>query len=119
MLMRNIFALIAFTIMPMLATAQTYFKDGTTWETRLCGTQSADNTVYNNTYAKLNGTETVDGHQVLKLFYYEEAKPEPQLYAYIRTDGEKVYFKPANAAKDTWYLMYDFGLKVEIGRAHV
>lgn len=30
MLMRNIFALIAFTIMPMLATAQTYFKDGTT-----------------------------------------------------------------------------------------
>lgn len=53
MLMRNIFLLIAFTIMPMLATAQTYFKDGTTWKTRLCGTQSADNTVYNNTYAKL------------------------------------------------------------------
>lgn len=111
MLMRNIFLLIAFTIMPMLATAQTYFKDGTTWKTRLCGTQSADNTVYNNTYAKLNGTETVDGRQALKLFYYEETKPEPQLYAYIRTDGDKVYFKPANAAKDTWYLMYDFGLK--------
>ena len=48
----------------------------------------------------------------MKLFYYEETKPEPQLYAYIRTDGDKVYFKPANAAKDTWYLMYDFGLKV-------
>ena len=110
--MRNIFLLIAFTIMPMLVTAQTYFKDGTTWKTRLCGTQSADNVVYYNTYAKLNGTETVDGHQALKLFYYEEAKPEPQLYAYIRTDGDKVYFKPANAAKDTWYLMYDFGLKV-------
>ena len=111
MLMRNIFLLIAFTIMPMLVTAQTYFKDGTTWKTRLCGTLSAYNTVYYNTYAKLNGTETVDGHQALKLFYYEETKPEPQLYAYIRTDGDKVYFKPANAAEDTWYLMYDFGLK--------
>lgn len=75
--MRNIFLLIAFTIMPMLVTAQTYFKDGTTWKTRLCGTLSAYNTVYYNTYAKLNGTETVDGHQALKLFYYEETKPEP------------------------------------------
>ena len=35
MLMRNIFLLIAFTIMPMLVTAQTYFKDGTTWKTVL------------------------------------------------------------------------------------
>ena len=110
-LMRNIFTLVAFTIMPMLATAQTYFKDGTTWTTRLGGTQSAY-TVYHNTYAKLNGTETIDGHQALKLFYYEEDNPEPQLYAYIRTEGDKVYFKPTNAAKDTWYLMYDFGLKV-------
>ncbi len=109
--MRNIFALIAFAIMPMLATAQTYFKDGTTWKTRLCGTQSGYNTVYYNTYAKLNGTETVDGYQALKLFYYEEEKPEPILYAYVRTDGDKVYFKPTNAATDTWYLMYDFGLK--------
>lgn len=53
MLMRNIFLLIAFTIMPMLVTAQTYFKDGTTWKTRLCETLSAYNTVYYNTYAKL------------------------------------------------------------------
>lgn len=111
-LMRNIFTLIAFAMMPMLATAQTYFKDGTTWKTRLGSTLSADNTIYYNTYAKLNGTETVDGYQALKLFYYEEAESEPQLYAYIRTDDDKVYFKPANAAKDTWYLMYDFGLKV-------
>lgn len=34
---------------------------------------------------------------------------------YIRTEGDKVYFKYASGENSDWYLMYDFGLNVGEG----
>lgn len=109
--MRYLILLFTFILMPVISSAQTYFKDGTNWKMRICGDppSESEEEVY------LNGTETVDGYEALKLFWVDEYNSHPGVYLYIRTDGDKVYFKPADFKDADWYLLYDFGLKVGEG----
>ncbi|HCD77737.1 MAG TPA: hypothetical protein DEQ27_05370 [Prevotella sp.] len=114
--MRNILTTITLAVLPMIAMGQTCFKDGTTWETLRCGIVSGDKEpVCETETASLNGMVDIDGYQALKMFCSDATSKKSEPYIYIRTDGDKVYFKPAGVDDAPWYLMYDFGLKVGDG----
>lgn len=116
--MRYLLTTVAMALMPlmsMVASTKQYFKDGTKWKTLLSGITSDENGPYTTSsysYVWLDGEETVDGYQALRMYCSDENESENNLYAYIRTDGDKVYFRPAGIADAPWYLMYDFGLNV-------
>lgn len=113
--MHNLITIITLFFIPMLASAQMYFKDGTTWQTRITGTHQYDNIIWSNTYATIDGTENVDNYQAMKMFCYDDDNITHKLYGYIRTDGDKVYIKPVNSTEKQWFLMYDFSLGVGEG----
>lgn len=113
--MRYLLTTVALAFMSTYSYAQQYFKDGTKWKTELSGINSDGNGPHitsSNSYVWLDGEETVDGYQAMKMYCSEENKSEKNLYAYIRTEGDKVFFLPAGIDGASWYLMYDFGLKV-------
>lgn len=116
--MRNLFTTIVFALLPMLAFAQSYFKDGTTWETTLSevGPGNGDNAQKESVCTvTLNGAERVDGYDALRMYQSDDRSPEPKLYAYVRCEGDKVMIKPCGVENAKWYLMYDFGLAVGEG----
>lgn len=43
--------------------------------------------------------------------YHDEPESKPVFIAYIKTEGEKVFFNQYEDSSPRWYLMYDFGLK--------
>ena len=53
------------------------------------------------------GDTIVNGENCLKLMYSAFGKA-PELYAILKTEGEKVFFKE-NKTSDKWLLLYDFG----------
>lgn len=93
--------------------AQSYFKEGMTWKTSFWGYTSGDPAPqYMVETVTLDGCETIDDYEALKMYEINNNTPsERNFNMYIRTDGDKVYFKLAS----NWYLMYDFGLKVGEG----
>lgn len=109
--LKKVSVLLAMAMLPVLAMAQSYFVDGTKWKTRTypCCSLDGDGSVYITT---LEGEETIDGYTALKMYSESEDDPSSRtLKAYIRTDGDKVYFRKANSEITEWRLMYDFGLK--------
>lgn len=99
----------------VLCPAQSCFKDGTTWKSSYWGYgHGSDVPVFIMETVTLDGTETLDGHEAMKMYStlaYGEVPDERVLVAYVRTDGDKIYFKLPKAENGEWYLMYDFGLQ--------
>ena len=106
--MRNFVATLLLAMVSVFASAQSYFKDGIVWKSALWATPESQ--VFTET-TYLDGTEKVDGYEAFKMYSYTEGNGEPELFAYIRTDGGKVYFKRSGAATADWLLAYDFGMK--------
>ena len=104
-------------IFPMTAASQSYInyiKNGTEWITKRHVYPCADHREFDY-YDKftLDGDTIVNGFNAMKL-YYSYNMTDPVLYAFIRTEGDKVYFKDSdrNPEAPDWYLMYDFGVKI-------
>jgi hypothetical protein len=94
--------------MPFMAHAYTnYFQDGMTWRSETSGTESPEMTMTTVT-TSLDGTATIDGVTALQMYETSSDAASRQLIAYVRTDGDLVYFKRIDS--DEWLLMYDFGL---------
>lgn len=50
----------------------------------------------------------------MPLVYYNESNnPEPRLECYLRTEGNKVFWRSPEPEHPDWYLLYDFDLKVD------
>lgn len=107
--MKRIFFTATMAILSVVAFGQTCFKDGTVWKTEAFN--DANPSEHLVEISKLEGTETVDGYEALKMYTEYENRPGSKYLAYyIRTDKDKVYFMPAEYDSKDWYLMYDFGM---------
>lgn len=99
---------------PTLMNAQTFFKEGTSWKTERWNSEF-DPKIHIQ-IVSLDGTETIDGYASMKMYSeYENDATSRKLVAYIRTDGDKVFFMNPETKSKAWYLMYDFGLKAGEG----
>lgn len=89
--------------------AENYFRPGTVWTVTVYNDAiPADYIVYNTILDEI----TFEGEKVLPFAYYSDENPEPKIERYLRTDGDKVYWRSTNPESPEWYLLYDFGLKV-------
>lgn len=111
------YLLLALSFVAQSVFAQSYFKEGTKWKTSYEGyAQESSEPTYMFEIDELDGHEIVDGYEAMKMYHTHSDKPsERELNLYIRTEGDKVYFKYASDGNSDWYLMYDFGLKVGEG----
>lgn len=94
------------------AEARNLFVPGTQWIRVTDYIGSA-----NPSYCRLVlGDEVViDGETVMPFYFLsldEEINPLSVPYVYIRTEGEKVYFRKLSSESSEWYLLYDFGLEI-------
>lgn len=93
----------------------TFFFKNMSWKTKVASTTDETVPTYVQT-ATLDCVEYVDGYRQMQLYCSSDADPDSyELAAYIRTDADKVYFRRPDSQNDTWYLMYDFGLKAGEG----
>ncbi len=97
-------------IFPLFGNAQVYFQEGMEWTVSVEGTQTPEG-VQRTQY--VSAQKCIDGENpVIGLFELNgHTDLEPQLRVYVKTEGDKVYFKFPDAESDEWYLMYNFGLK--------
>ena len=104
--------MLALMMFPMLAAAKNYFVEGMKWETLLTSMVNPYPT-YSLVYDVIDGEETVAGYTAMKLYEYEYDYGEDshKLKAYLRTEGDKVYFLNPQIDAEKWFLLYDFGLK--------
>lgn len=102
--------------LPFMASAYTnHIQDGMSWVIEVYGTQDSipEETIKT---IDINGAIDIDG--ITSLQMYETTNNDlstRQLIAYIRTEGDKVFFKRADAISEEWNLMYDFGLNIGDG----
>lgn len=104
----QIFAMLAMLCLSATA-AENYFRPGTVW-TIIIDTDviPSDHISYNTILDEI----TFEGEKVLPFAYYNDEDPEPKVERYLRTDGDKVYWRSTDPESPEWYLLYDFGLKV-------
>lgn len=120
--MKNfLLTLLAAICLSPVALAENYFKTGTTWTQYIL--KGSVGPEYKIKYYTLLDEITVDNQQVLPFVTYtEETKENPELYLYVRTEGERVYWRFTEQELTTWYMMYDFGLEagesVDISSPH-
>lgn len=112
---KNIVLILLSIITPILCVAQNYFIDGTEWITKVTGTHTPDSFT---TIERVSLKETPDSPYLeMYLFDNSEDNSEPQdeFIAYIKSDGDKVYFKLDDKETSEWYLYYDFSIQVGEG----
>ena len=114
--------IVCLAFIPMLVSAQSYFKEGTSWKTETSSIMAPGFELRFTIIDYIEGTEMVDGYEALKMYQYSDGigldgpvHEDVTLKGYVRTDGDKVYFKNTETEPGVWYLMYDFGLKVGEG----
>lgn len=108
--MKTLFFTALMSALPMLGFGQNPFAEGMTWRTKITGTSTPEPQSVVEV-ARLEGTENVDGVEAMRMYCWNEGmENSKKLTAYIRTDGDKVYFKPVSSDLKDWYLMYDFDL---------
>ncbi len=121
--MKCLISLLMATFLPMALGAENFFKEGTKWVV--------------HEYASIYPPELVNSRKVISLekyadgenkslgFYYSYTPDvettvfsEPQFFAYVKVEGNKVYFKPNRPNANEWLLLYDFDLKPGEGAYH-
>lgn len=104
LLIMAIFSMIVLTV----SAAENYFRPGTVWTVEVDNDAiPADYIIYNTILDEV----TFEGENVLPFAQYSDESPEPEILRYLRTDGDKVYWRSTNPDYPDWYLLYDFGLK--------
>lgn len=114
-MLRKTLGVLALALVSLQATAQSCFRDGMVWKSWISGTTDGLGTGRVEV-SVIDGVETVDGVTAMRLYVYDEGEESLRaLRAYIRTDGDRVYFRKPGSDSDKWLLMYDFGLKAGEG----
>ena len=93
----------------MLIFGQECFTNGTEWITKITTPGNPQTELIK--IEKLDGMVNIDGYDALKMYCEYESIPDSKtLLYYLRTEGDKVFFRLPDDDSGTWYLMYDFGL---------
>lgn len=112
--MKRLVISIAMAILPMLIFGQECFTNGTEWTTKITTPGYPQKDLIK--IEKLDGMVNIDGYDALKMYCEYESIPDSKtLLYYVRTEGDKVFFRLPDDDSGTWYLMYDFGLVVGEG----
>lgn len=93
---------------PFLMNGQNHFTDGMKWRTQVSGTHSPNPVV---SIEVVTIEKTVDDNCFNLYSFYEDKTSDKELIAVIKTENDKVFFKPERVKTDEWYLLYDFSLK--------
>lgn len=93
---------------PYLSFGQNYFKDGVRW---IMLESFLDNGVPKNGFSSTYLCKAPNDSLLSLYSYHDEPESKPVFIAYIKTEGEKVFFNQYEDSSPRWYLMYDFGLK--------
>lgn len=105
--MKKLLFLLVF-FLPFLASGENFMKEGMKWDVRTNGTHQPENAGFSYTTVSIDKAND-GGTELLGFYRTESGTPEPKLTGYMKTEGEKVFFRPLTADTD-WYLIYDFGL---------
>lgn len=112
--MKRLVMSIAMVVLPMLIFGQECFTNGTEWITKITTPGYPQKDLIK--IEKLDGMVNIDGYDALKMYCEYESIPDSKtLLYYVRTEGDKVFFRLPDDDSGTWYLMYDFGLVVGEG----
>lgn len=107
--MKRLVMSIAMVILPMLIFGQECFTNGTEWITKITTPGNPKKELIQ--IEKLDGMVNIDGYDALKMYCEYESIPDSKtLLYYVRTEGDKVFFRLPDDDSGAWYLMYDFGL---------
>lgn len=107
--MKRLVISIAMVVLPMLIFGQECFTNGTEWKTKITTPGNPQTELIK--IEKLDGMVNIDGYEALKMYCEYESIPDSKtLLYYVRTEGDKVFFRLPDDDSGTWYLMYDFGL---------
>lgn len=107
--MKRLVISIAMAVLPMLIFGQECFTNGTEWKTKITTPGNPKKELIQ--IEKLDGMVNIDGYDALKMYCeYENIPDSKTLLYYVRTEGDKVFFRLPDDDSGTWYLMYDFGL---------
>ena len=107
--MKRLVISIAMAVLPMLLFGQECFTNGTEWITKITTPGNPQTELIK--IEKLDGMVNIDGYNALKMYCEYESIPDSKtLLYYVRTEGDKVFFRLPDDDSGTWYLMYDFGL---------
>lgn len=107
--MKRLVISIAMVVLPMLIFGQECFTNGTEWKTKITTPENPQTELIK--IEKLDGMVNIDGYDALKMYCEYESIPDSKtLLYYVRTEGDKVFFRLPDDDSGTWYLMYDFGL---------
>lgn len=107
--MKRLVMSIAMVVLPMLIFGQECFTNGTEWITKITTPGYPQKDLIK--IEKLDGMVNIDGYDALKMYCEYESIPDSKtLLYYVRTEGDKVFFRLPDDDSGTWYLMYDFGL---------
>lgn len=92
--------------LPLALNGQNYFRDGMKWVSYAYGTHTPEPnwSVEEVTLEKCPGKD----YYIMNIYGSNPSDPKS---LYIRTDGDKVYFKYDDYISPEWYLLYDFGLR--------
>lgn len=101
--------LLLLAMFAMSAGAENYFRPGTVWTTLYIRDEPPHQGFL--LYHTILDEVTFDGEKVLPLAKYDEQNPEPEIERYLRTDGDKVFWRRVQQEEREWHLMYDFGLQ--------
>lgn len=107
--MKRLVISIAMVVLPMLIFGQECFTNGTERITKITTPGNPQTELIK--IEKLDGMVNIDGYDALKMYCEYESIPDSKtLLYYVRTEGDKVFFRLPDDDSGTWYLMYDFGL---------
>lgn len=100
---------IIFTTLTLTTKAENWFKEGTIWNTEFYPEYPNDEISYTKSW--LSPVNDDNGNDILGLFEERISnESEPVLKAFIKTEGEKVFFRNIDEEEGDWYLLFDFDL---------
>lgn len=97
--------------LPFLMNAETYFKDGMQWRNLVIGSQLPGG-AHSLETVTLQKSATGDWLEMKRHSVgIDEEHTSDEIVGYVKSDGDKVFFKLTDAGDAESYLFYDFGLK--------
>lgn len=90
-----------------ISEAQNFFMEGMKWEMQTIGV-APEGPIYGTETVILKNDEKTDSLCMYR--YFDNDLSNISFVGYIKTEGEKVFFKLNKEMPSEWYLFYDFGL---------
>lgn len=91
-------------VIPTVAVGEMYVREGVTWQTLITPDEADKSPFIEYVTAEKSAQEGC-----LDLYrYYNEDMSDKELVCIVRTEEDKVFFRPKDDTSDEWYLFYDF-----------